>query len=403
MITFSTAPFQAHGGRRRKTVEKTLDESTYFLEKLKHLPTPRLVVYRREFDSNVERMKGYLEDIVPGSGFDHLTPHAKTHKSLWVTQQLMAAGVRRFKCGPNELDTLLEAGARDIFLAYPPLPHDADKLARRIRKYSHASISSQIGCFEHATFLQEAAERFGVTIPCFLDLDVGNGRTGAGVEKILELAKQVSRGHRFSNLRICGLHGYDGHNGSADPGQRIDCAREAMGRVVKCWQAIKLVGVAGDRVVVGGTLGFREDLRELFWHHELKAQIEVSPGTWVYWDTGYDNIMPGAFDFAALVLAQVMDLPGDNRVCLNLGYKGWAIDNGPAELFSVSGLGVVMAKEEHTVLRCDTSTPTLHVGDHVLIAPRHVCSTVNLWEEFTLVGKDGHILEESLPVSARNR
>ena len=31
----------------------------------------------------------------------------------------------------------------------------------------------------------------------------------------------------------------------------------------------------------------------------------------------------------------------------------------------------------------------VEIGDYLLIAPRHVCSTVNLWEQFTVIGPDG--------------
>jgi len=39
----------------------------------------------------------------------------------------------------------------------------------------------------------------------------------------------------------------------------------------------------------------------------------------------------------------------------------------------------------------------------VFLVPRHVCSTVNLWETFTVVGPDGRIERMCEPVTARNR
>ena len=380
-----------------------LDPRGYYLEALKGFSTPRLVVYQRQLERNIERMRAYLEAIVPGSAFEHITPHTKTHKSRWVTQRLMEAGVGRFKCTPNELDTLLEAGVRDLFVAYPPLPHDADKLARRIRQYPQANLCGQIGCLAHAEFLVSVAQQYDVRIPCFLDLDVGNRRTGAGETRLLDLAKHVFREGQFSRLSLCGLHAYDGHNHSADPAERLARSRDCMEQVARCWQALQVLGIPGNRIVVSGTPPFQENLRELVIRHRLNAQVEVSPGTWVYWDTKYDAILPDSFDLAALVLSQVMDLPGEDLVTLNLGYKRWAIDQGPVERFSVRGLEFVSASEEHTVLRRTAAAPALKVGDPVLIAPRHVCATVNLWEEFILVGADGHILAAAQPVSARNR
>lgn len=380
-----------------------LDPRRYFLGELTELATPRLVVFKKQVEENVRRMRSYLEAIVPGSGFGHLTPHAKTHKSSWVTRKLMDEGVTKFKCTFNELDALLETGVRELLVAYPPLAADAVRIARCARQYPGANVCAQIGCLAHARFLVAAARQYAVEIPCFLDLDVGNRRTGGSLEKLLDLMKRISRDSEFSPLRICGLHAYDGHNHSSDPEERRKCASECMERVARCWQALQVIGFPGERIVVSGTPPFEEDLRELSSRPHLNATVEVSPGTWIYWDTKYDSILPGKFEFAALVLAQVMDVPADDLVTLNLGYKRWAIDQGPVERFSVPGLEFVSASEEHTVLRRGPDAPRLDVGDRLLLAPRHVCATVNLWESFVLMGSEGHVLSENQPVTARNR
>ena len=112
--------------------------------------------------------------------------------------------------------------------------------------------------------------------------------------------------------------------------------------------------------------------------------------------------MPGRFRLAALVLARVMDRPTPQKITLDLGHKRWAIDQGHVHLFSTPGLEVVKVSEEHTVLEHDGSCP-LRIGDPVLIAPRHVCATVNLWEEFHLVDGTGKLHSDRLAVTARNR
>ena len=66
----------------------------------------------------------------------------------------------------------------------------------------------------------------------------------------------------------------------------------------------------------------------------------------------------------------------------------------------------VSASEEHTVLRilpeAPPATRELAIGAPLLIAPRHVCATVNLWESFRVIGADGRI-EGEQPVDGRNR
>jgi D-serine deaminase-like pyridoxal phosphate-dependent protein len=161
-------------------------------------------------------------------------------------------------------------------------------------------------------------------------------------------------------------------------------------------------GAAAVRLVISGTPGFLHCLEALRLREDLEAEIEVSPGTFIYWDTRYDELMPGRFQLAAMILARVMDRPTPRRITLDLGHKRWAIDQGHVHLFSTPGLEVAKVSEEHTVLEHDGSCP-LRVGDPVLIAPRHVCATVNLWEKFHLVDDKGNLQAESLAVTARNR
>jgi D-serine deaminase-like pyridoxal phosphate-dependent protein len=97
-----------------------------------------------------------------------------------------------------------------------------------------------------------------------------------------------------------------------------------------------------------------------------------------------------------------MDLSPLHRITLNLGHKRWAAERGPVQLFSRAQLKVVSYSEEHTVLE-HPAEEKFEVGDYVLIAPRHVCPTVNLYEDFTLMGTHGQIEIASSPVDGRNR
>jgi len=56
--------------------------------------------------------------------------------------------------------------------------------------------------------------------------------------------------------------------------------------------------------------------------------------------------------------------------------------------------------EEHTVV---STAGSLEISDYVLFAPKHVCSTVNLWENMTVVDPTGKIIERAIPIDARNR
>jgi D-serine deaminase-like pyridoxal phosphate-dependent protein len=379
-----------------------LDREAYPLADLETLSTPRLLVYRAHVESNAEVLRAALESVAPGTGFRHLAPHVKTHKSLWATRLLQQKGVEKFKCTPQELDMLLEAAAKEVLIAYPLLEHAAERVASAIARRAGPRITAHVARREHAELLAAAARRHGVEIDCLVDVDVGNHRTGCPPRAAADLVRAVLSNPELGALRWRGIHAYDGHNSSPDPKVRAEVAVKAMQEVVDCASAVSAAGGNVERIVVGGTPGCLLDLHELTRRHRVDAQVDVSPGTWVYWDSNYDAKMPGAFKYAAILLAQVMDTPGEDLVTLNLGYKRWAIDQGPIQVFDTPGCEVVATSEEHTVVRLRAGQ-RLPVGARVFLVPRHVCSTVNLWETFTVVGPDGRIERMCEPVTARNR
>lgn len=367
---------------------------------LAHLETPRLVVFEEAVRANIDAMQRALGAVAPGHGLDLLRPHVKTHKSARILRLLLDAGVQSVKCTPNELELAVECGVHDIFVAYPLLDHAAARVAEIARRHPRSIVRVQAGLPGHVKILREAAARHDVRLPCFLDLDVGNARTGAPLARIDDLLSAFDPSPD-SGVPVCGIHAYDGHNSSPDASVRAEIARGAMADVARAVERVRKRGFVCERVVVAGTPAFREDLEEIL-RLDLGVKVEVSPGTFVFHDSKYEGVMPGLFRFAALVLSRVMDLPRDDRVTLDLGHKRWGIDQGPIEVLGVPGLEFVSASEEHTVLRRGPDAPELGLGAPVWIVPRHVCPTVNLFEWYTFVRSDGSI-EERVPVDARNR
>jgi D-serine deaminase-like pyridoxal phosphate-dependent protein len=377
------------------------------------LSSPRLLVLRGAVEENIARMGRLLEERAPGSGFRHLRSHAKTCKSSWAVRLQMEAGITRFKATPNELDLLLAARARDIFVAYPPLPPLADRIARAIAADRVAPgpagreplrLLAQVSAVEHAEALARAAAACGVEIPYLIDLDVGMGRTGIAPEEVPGLLRVIGEGAgRQGGLRFAGLHAYDGHNRDRSADARAATADLAMGKVIACARTLREAGIPAPLLVAAGTPSFLPDLERLLASPGSADEIEVSPGTWIYWDSACDAIDPGRFVPAALLLGRVIDRPGRDRVTLDLGHKRWGIDSGPLEVFDVKGLRVVATSEEHAVLEAEGPALDLRIGDPVLAVPRHVCPTVNLWEAFTVIGPGGEIEIEACPVDGRNR
>jgi D-serine deaminase-like pyridoxal phosphate-dependent protein len=97
-----------------------------------------------------------------------------------------------------------------------------------------------------------------------------------------------------------------------------------------------------------------------------------------------------------------MDKTTPGTATLNFGIKRWSVDNGPVDCFSVAGMKALSWSEEHTVVVIPKNS-RVDVGDYVLVAPRHVCPMVNLFEQMTVIGPNGRIENTDCPIDGRNR
>ncbi|MBN2356211.1 alanine racemase [candidate division KSB1 bacterium] len=376
----------------------TYPHISYSIKDPQQILTPRLLVFKRQVDYNIATMRRLLENVQPPLNLHVLCPHVKTHKSSWVTKKLMREGIHWFKCSPNELDMLLQAGAANIFLAYPLVEAMARQVAGKIIAHPQIKLYVQVSHDEHVAFLRRAQQEYDIEWHYFIDLDVGMKRTGISPQKAFDFYRSIAE---EKNMVLAGLHAYDGHNHLSTIEERREEAQRSMGSLLEAVYTFRSHSVHVPRIIVGGTPAFLPDA-EILYGQDLDCEVLLSPGTWIYFDTTYGKKMPDTFVPAALILCQVMDELGDDLYTLNLGHKRWAVDQGPVELFSISGMTAVKWSEEHTVVKAPQNV-RLRIGDYILMVPRHVCSTVNLWEYFTLIGSDGGINVERCMIDARNR
>ncbi len=378
---------------------KLSGQAPYQIDNPVRIHTPRLLIFRDRVEHNMQKMKSYLEKIAPGSGFRHLCPHVKTNKSSLLTRWMVQSGVTHVKVTMREVEIAISAGAKNIFVAYPLLAHEAKVLARHLKEHPETNFEVQIGSWAHFEILAEVARAEKICWHYLLDLDVGMHRTGMAPEQALPLFEAISQNPSFS---FGGLHGYDGHNHFAQEHERREEAQKSMARLLEVARRLYARKVPVPRLVAAGSPAYRFDLEFLLRELPAETLAQVSPGTWILWDSGYEALSPGEFEIAAVILAQVMDVGAPHRLTLNLGHKRWAAEQGPVQLFSRPEMTVVSFSEEHTVLQHPPGEK-FAVGDYVLIAPRHVCPTVNLYEDFTLIGPNGELEIAASRVDGRNR
>jgi D-serine deaminase-like pyridoxal phosphate-dependent protein len=367
----------------------------YRINKVEKIRTPRLLVFSDRVLRNIDSMKRLLGAFDPPLNFDNLCPHVKTHKSAWVTEQLLSAGISFFKSTLNEVNLLIKAGAPQIFIAYPLLEADAAEVAAAMVRNPKIQFYVQASHLRHVEILRSLPQiRWNI----FIDVNIGMNRTGLSPESAWPFFETIV--HQ-PNLSFAGIHAYDGYVHQMNVAERRSQAAEAMKQVIDLVKRFDANGSAPPMTMVAGTPAFLMDA-EILSRALMPTRLFFSPGTWIYYDSLSNELWPGAFEIAAVLLAQVIDRPTAGTATLNIGHKRWAVDQGAIDVFSVAGMKALHWSEEHTVVSIPGGSQ-LEIGDYILMAPKHVCSTVNLWEQTVLIDETGEIETLNFPVDARNR
>ncbi len=357
-------------------------KDVYALPAMDSVQTPCLVVFPSVIHRNVDRMAELL------GGLRRLRPHIKTHKCREVIALLMARGIDKFKCASiAEVRMLIECGVRDIQLAYPLIGPGVDRLAALLDEHRDATVSVTVDDGVAAGMLNEACRRRDRPVDVLIDLDVGMHRTGIEPGPAADaLAMAVAK---MSHLRLRGLHAYDGHIRERAVEDRRPLVEAAMTGPLEMKRRLRDSGLVEGQPTLStsGTLTF-------IVAKDFEGIDEVTPGTWVFWDVTYNEIDGPRFEYAALVASRVVSRPCREGVTLDAGSKGVSRDiPGDPVVIGTQGLRLGHANEEHQPCQWDGDGPRPAIGDVVLLAPRHVCTTFYLYshglavEEGRVVGR----------------
>jgi D-serine deaminase-like pyridoxal phosphate-dependent protein len=362
-------------------------DETYRIKDEDQLPTPALVFYEDKIRSNLRSMQGLL------GGFAKLRPHIKTHKCAEIVALQREAGIARFKCAtPKEAELLAQGGVAEVLLAYPMTGPLARRAATLKRRYPWLVLDVLADSPLHLRWLSEACRAEGVELGVLVDVNTGMDRTGVSAAEAERIARAL-RG--TAGLRFAGLHAYGSRPVRGTLEDRAPEYRAALEAVVGIRRRLEGGGIGVPRVVAGGTLDCGIAAR-------TEGIDETSPGTFVLWDKGYEEIMPGRFTYAALVLGRVISRPTPSHFAVDAGYKAVSADPPlpHCEVLSMPGSTVVGRWEEHLVVRLPKPSPDPAIGTVVYLAPVHICSTVNLWDEAVIINGHGEVVGR-WPIAAR--
>jgi D-threonine aldolase len=358
----------------------------YAVKNINDIDTPALLIYKDKVQQNIRQAINYVQNI------EQLRPHVKTHKIREVTKLMLSAGITKFKCATiAEAEMLAACKATDVLLAYPLIGPKILRLKALGTKYPNTTFS----CI---TDSQEAAKQLSdcfmdAPLSIYIDVNVGMNRTG------IDPHKAVSLWHYCTVLKgidIVGLHAYDGHIHDTDPHLRQKNVDKVAELISIAQNEIETITPIKLKIVAGGSPTFAL-------HAARNKDIEVSPGTFVFWDKGYSTMMPD-FDFlwAGLIATRVISIVNSTKLCLDLGHKSVAAENPLPRIhfLNVENATPIGQSEEHLVVEVPDTTD-FKVGDVWYGVPIHICPTVALYDKVKVV-EHGNVTK-SWRVIARDR
>lgn len=370
-------------------------DNWYTIDHPERIDTPALLIYKDRVATNIDTMIAVAGDPA------RLIPHVKTHKMREIVEMQIAKGVRRFKCATvAEAEMLAMAGASGVLIAYQLNGPKIDRYLELVRKYPRIAWSSLVdnlasakALARHASVAAQNDAPRGERLAVFLDIDSGMHRTGIPPEAALELARQLKT---LGNLRLLGLHAYDGHIRDADFETRANRCEAAMAPVRELVRQLKEEGFDDPIIVAGGTPSFTV--------HARHKDLWVSPGTCVLADYGYGaQLKEQHFLPAAVLMTRVVSRPGRGLITTDLGHKSVAAEN-PIDkrvfFLNLQDYEVISQSEEHLVVRTKEGQEP-EIGAVLYGVPYHVCPSVALHDEAQVIadGKSTGIW----PIVARKR
>ncbi len=361
----------------------------YTIKNIDTLDTPSLVVYPEQVSKNLSIVRSFIDDI------NRLRPHVKTNKCPQVVRMMLDAGIRKLKCATiAEAEMLALEHAPDVVLAYQPIGPKAARFIDLMEKFPGTTFACLVDNEKSLSELSALAQSRNATVRVYIDLNVGMDRTGIRPgEKAMALYRAA---RQAGGIGFLGLHAYDGHLRDADLAVRTKKCDEGFAGVEAMRKEILADSGKDPIVIAGGTPSYPI--------HAKRKDVEASPGTFIFWDKGYQQLLAEQpFVFAALVVTRVISVPDENTLCVDLGHKSIAPENALANrvyFLNAPGLEPIGHSEEHMVFRSG-KPHGYQPGDVFYGVPHHICPTVSLYDE-AAVCRSNTIIDK-WPITARKR
>lgn len=379
---------QAHASARKtaaSTVVSKLSASTR-MPAVEGGRTPRLVLDEERLDANIRAAAARVAEL---GGV--LRPHVKTHKSTEIMQRQIAAGATGITVATiREAEVMIEAGATDVLLAYPPVGRFRLDALRALAQRARMIVS----CSEEAHV--EMLASTGAPLEYYWEVECGTRRLGtpAGEATAAVLVHVATR----RRVRLAGLMAFAGHAYGAtsqdDLHRVVDAEREAL---LETAQALVDRSIDPGVISVGATPLMR-------WESGFASEYRF--GNYVFNDATQVSLGTVAEEQCALTVeATVVARPAADRLILDCGSKALASEKMGR---LTSGFGIVRGHpelrleslyEEHGICSIDEGGTELELNDRVEVIPNHACTCANLHGAYNVRNVD--VPDRRWPLDAR--
>ncbi|MBS9462449.1 alanine racemase [Flagellimonas sp. 389] len=345
----------------------------YEIQNIETVDSPSVVIFKNHVEHNIQEMITLMKGNIK-----RLMPHVKTNKMPKVMQLLLDSGISNFKASTiSEAEIAAEAGANAILIAHQLVGPKVDRLLSLASHFSKTTFSTLIDSTETAELLNSKASAQELKINIYIDINNGMNRSGIkmgpGLDKLITFLKDCK------SLNFEGFHVYDGHLRDNSFATRNEKIENGFIAVTDYFQSLKNE-YPNLQLICGGTPSFTS--------HLLNEDRITSPGTCVLWDWGYsEKLTEQNFNYAALLVTRIISKPTEGIVTLDLGHKSVAPENPidkRIKFLNLDGYELLSQSEEHGVLKVQ-NWEDLKIGDVLYGIPYHICPTINLHDEVSVI------------------
>ena len=364
-----------------------IPSAPYLIENSDALITPALAIYPEIVDRNINATIRLLANDP-----NRWRPHVKTAKLGFIMRRMAERGILQAKCSTTiELATACAAGIKDVLLAYPVVGANA----LRVRELAEENPLVRVSVLAENPEQAAAWKRSRVGV--FIDVNPGMDRTGIEqdhIAAILEVARAIESGFR-------GLHYYDGHVHAEALEERERLAHRGYDRLMEIVNALEREGVPVEEVITSGTPAF-PCAATYAGFRDSRFVHRASPGTVVFSDATSLTQLPAEWGYqpAAVVVSTVVSHPRENYLTCDAGHKAVSADAGipTCTVAGHPGLTPLKPSEEHLPIEVKSGARP-KIGESLYLIPRHVCPTVNNFDDALII--ENHRVAAIEKVTAR--